>query len=156
MKFSKNFDISSVVDKDLITLELEAHTKEEAIEELTDLLVKHGNISDRCEFINDVLKREEEGATGLGQGVAIPHGKSEAVKDTALAIGISPNPIPWESLDEEPVNVVILFAVRNTDANTLHIRLLQSVAVLLADDDFIASLHKVKSKEKLMALLGIK
>lgn len=147
-----NFDISQVLTKELISLNLQSRSKEDAIAELTDLLVEHGDVIDRQGFIDDVLKRENEGMTGLGQGVAIPHGKSQAVKNTTLAIGISQNDIAWESLDNKPVNIIILFAVKDTDANTLHIKLLQKVAILLADESFIQNLHDIKTKEELIRL----
>ena len=152
-ELKKDFDIGSVVTEDLVTMDLKATTKLGVIEELTDLLVADGDVSNRQGFIDDVIKREEEGITGLGQGVAIPHGKSQAVAKTSLAVGISKHPIPWESLDGEPITVIILFAVRDTDANTLHIKLLQKVAILLSDDEFISSLHKISTKEQLIELL---
>lgn len=146
------FDISKVLDKSLITVDLQATDKEAAISELTDLLVQNGAVVDKKAFVEDVIAREAEGMTGLGQGVAIPHGKSKAVKTTSLAIGISQHMIPWESLDGEPINTIILFAVRDQDADTLHIKLLQKVAILLADDEFIEELHKVKTTEEVLTL----
>ncbi|MFC6181346.1 PTS sugar transporter subunit IIA [Lactiplantibacillus daowaiensis] len=149
-----SFEISKVITPELISIDLQATTKVAAIEELTDLLVAHGDVIDRQGFIDDVMYRETEGMTGLGQGVAIPHGKSKAVKNTTLAIGISQHAIGWEALDDEPVTVVILFAVKDTDANTLHIKLLQKVAILLADDSFIERLHHIETKAELMDLLA--
>lgn len=73
--------------------------------------------------------------------------------NTTIAIGLSKLPIEWESLDGEPVTAVILFAVRDKDSNTLHLKLLQKVAMLLADEGFIDKLHKVSSKEELIELL---
>lgn len=146
------FDISKVLNQNLITLDLIASNKEEAISELTDLLVAEGAVNDKKAFVEDVLIRETEGMTGLGQGVAIPHGKSKAVSTTSLAIGVSNHFIEWESLDGKPVNTIILFAVRDQDADTLHIKLLQKVAILLADDEFIEELHKAKSKKEVLTL----
>ena len=150
-----NFNISQVLTKDLVSLDIQSRSKTGAIEELTDLLVAHGDVIDKQGFIDDVLLRETEGMTGLGQGVAIPHGKSKAVKNTTLAIGISKNDIAWESLDNKPVNIIILFAVKDTDANTLHIKLLQKVAILLADETFIERLHNIKTKEELIGLFEV-
>lgn len=150
-----NFNISQVLTKDLVSLDIQSRSKKGAIEELTDLLVAHGDVIDKQGFIDDVLLRETEGMTGLGQGVAIPHGKSKAVKNTTLAIGISKNDIAWESLDNKPVNIIILFAVKDTDANTLHIKLLQKVAILLADETFIERLHNIKTKEELIELFEV-
>lgn len=146
--------MSKVLDENSITLDLKADTKVDAIKELTSLLKKTGKVTDESAFIDDVLYRETEGITGLGQGVAIPHGKSTAVNETSLAIGVSKNPIAWESLDDKPVNIIILFAVRNQDSNVLHIKLLQHVAILLAKDDFIKELHTIKSKKKLIKMFN--
>ncbi|MFT8459498.1 MAG: PTS sugar transporter subunit IIA [Liquorilactobacillus ghanensis] len=147
-------DISKVVSEKLITLDLKADTKETAIEELTELLVKDGAVNNKKAFINDVILRESEGVTGLGQGVAIPHGKSKAVNSTSIAVGLSKHSIKWESLDEKPVNLIILFAVKDEDANTLHLKLLQHIAILLADDEFIKNIKKVTSKKEVIKLLS--
>lgn len=148
-----DIDIGQVITEKLIDLDVQAATKEGAIAELTDLLVANGDVQDRQGFIDDVLLRETEGVTGLGQGIAIPHGKSKAVQNTTIAIGLSRHDIPWETLDDEPIRVIILFAVRDVDANALHIKLLQKVAVMLSDDEFIANLHKVQTKQELITLL---
>lgn len=146
-------DIAKIVNPDLIKLHLVGTTKEEVIDELSSLLKQDHDIGNKKVFVKDVFKRETEGVTGIGQGVAIPHGKSKAVKNTTIAIGLSDHPIPWETLDNKPVTAVILFAVRDQDASSLHLKLLQQVAVLLSDDDFIIKLHQVKTKEKVIQLL---
>lgn len=73
---------------------------------------------------------------------------------TSLVVGKVTTPIEWESLDEEPVRVIILFAVKNTDANTMHIKLLQKVAMLLADEDFIENMVNAQTKAEMMELLS--
>lgn len=149
----KIVDIAKIVSPDLIKLNLVGTTKEEVIDELSDLLKKDNDVGNKQVFVEDVFKRETEGETGIGQGVAIPHGKSPAVKNTTIAIGLSDHPIPWETLDDKPVTAVILFAVRDQDASTLHLKLLQQVAILLSDDDFISKLHHAKTKENVIQLL---
>lgn len=149
----KIVDIAKIVSPDLIKLNLVGTTKEEVIDELSDLLKKDNDVGNKHVFVEDVFKRETEGETGIGQGVAIPHGKSPAVKNTTIAIGLSDHPIPWETLDDKPVTAVILFAVRDQDASTLHLKLLQQVAILLSDDDFISKLHHAKTKENVIQLL---
>lgn len=149
----KIVDIAKIVSPDLIKLNLVGTTKEEVIDELSDLLKKDNDVGNKQAFVEDVFKRETEGETGIGQGVAIPHGKSPAVKNTKIAIGLSDHPIPWETLDDKPVTAVILFAVRDQDASTLHLKLLQQVAILLSDDDFISKLHHAKTKENVIQLL---
>ncbi|MCO8294360.1 PTS sugar transporter subunit IIA [Tetragenococcus halophilus] len=149
-----DFNIADVITEELIDLELQAENKEEAILELTNILYKKGLVSNVKDFYEDVFLREKEGVTGLGQGIAIPHGKSDSVIKTSLVVGKMTQPIEWESLDEQPVDIIILFAVRNIEANTLHIKLLQKVAVLLADDAFIYALHHVETKKELLQLLS--
>lgn len=154
VELNQQFTIGDVISKELMDLEIEADTKEDVIHRLAHLLYKNGMLKDEASFVQDVFYRETEGMTGLGEGVAIPHGKSDSVLKTTLAIGKTKKPVPWESLDEQPVNVIILFAVKNTDANTMHIKLLQKVAVMLADEEFITQLKAVSTKEDMMALLS--
>lgn len=147
-------DIGKIVNPDLISLDLKGKNKAEIIDELSDLLTKDGDVIDKEAFVEDVFKREEEGETGIGQGVAIPHGKSKAVVNTTIAIGLSDHPIEWETLDDKPVSIIILFAVRDQDASTLHLKLLQQVAMLLSDDGFIDNLRNAKTKEEVINLLS--
>lgn len=147
-------DIGKIVNPDLISLDLKGKNKAEIIDELSDLLTKDGDVIDKEAFVEDVFKREEEGETGIGQGVAIPHGKSKAVVNTTIAIGLSDHPIEWETLDDKPVSIIILFAVRDQDASTLHLKLLQQVAMLLSDDGFIDNLRNAKTKEEIINLLS--
>ncbi|AEB07659.1 putative PTS IIA-like nitrogen-regulatory protein PtsN [Coriobacterium glomerans PW2] len=150
---SGGFDIANVIDERLIALDLDVTTKEGMLEELVDRLEQHGRISDREGFLNDVMWREGEGKTGIGMGVAIPHGKSSGVTRTALAIGTTKHPLAWESLDDEPVHVVILFAVTEGDSDIVHLKLLQHVAMLLAHEAFVERLHKTRSACEMIELL---
>lgn len=150
----EELQMSKVLNEDLVTLNLQAKTKKDAIEELVLLLKEKGKVNSVKNFMADVFYRETEGATGIGEGVAIPHGKSSAVIKTSIAIGITKDPIEWETLDDEPVSVIILFAVRDQDSDVLHIKLLQRVAILLSKDEFIEKLHNVKSKKALVQMFN--
>ena len=145
----QTFSIADVINPNLIKMEMGANSKEEAITELSELLYEN-----LAGFTQDVFARETEGMTGIGHGLAIPHGKSDSVKKTSLVIGKTKRPLEWESIDEAPVQVIILFAVKNTDANTMHIKLLQKVAMLLADESFIDRLVASGTKGQMMALLA--
>ncbi len=123
-----------------IKLNMTARTKEEVIEELTDLLIQDGAVTNKEDFIRDVWLREELGSTGFENHIAIPHGKSFGVSRTALAIGRTQHAIPWETMDGSDVRCVILFAVCLVDQNATHIRLLAQVSGSLADEDIIAKL----------------
>ena len=146
-------ELADMLDQRLVRLDLAARTRPEAIRELTEALVGTGHVLDAEAFVQDVLARAAMGATGPGQGVAIPHGKSAGVAETTIAIGRTAAPLDWPSLDDQPVHVIILFAVREEDADTTHLRLLQKVAILLASDDFIADLHRAESPEAVITLI---
>lgn len=131
-----------------------ARTKEEVIEELTDLLIQDGAVTNKEDFIRDVWLREELGSTGFENHIAIPHGKSFGVSRTALAIGRTQHAIPWETMDGSDVRCVILFAVCLVDQNATHIRLLAQVSGSLADEDIIAKLLVESDPHKIIALFN--
>lgn len=137
-----------------IKLNMTARTKEEVIEELTDLLIQDGAVTNKEDFIRDVWLREELGSTGFENHIAIPHGKSSGVSRTALAIGRTQHAIPWETMDGSDVRCVILFAVCLVDQNATHIRLLAQVSGSLADEDIIAKLLVESDPHKIIALFG--
>lgn len=137
-----------------IKLNMTAITKEEVIEELTDLLIQDGAVTNKEDFIRDVWLREELGSTGFENHIAIPHGKSSGVSRTALAIGRTQHAIPWETMDGSDVRCVILFAVCLVDQNATHIRLLAQVSGSLADEDIIAKLLVESEPHKIIALFN--
>ncbi|RPD99815.1 PTS sugar transporter subunit IIA [Candidatus Pantoea deserta] len=146
-------DITDVLNVKNITLNMAAKSKEEAIEELTDLLVKSGAVINKDDFLKDVWLREEQGSTGFENHIAIPHGKSSGVAHTALAIGRTQHEIPWETMDGSDVRCIILFAVSLVDQNATHIRLLSQVSGSLADEEIIAKLLQENEPQKIIALL---
>ena len=148
-----SMSLKDVINKKNILIDIEGNTKEEVLQVLCQRLFESGYINDVSDFYADVLAREQEGLTGLGKGIAIPHGKSKSVINTTIAIGKTKKPIEWGSLDDKPVEVILLFAVKNSDATTTHIKLLQKVAIMLADDEFLIALQKAKSKEELLEML---
>ncbi|HCI6536870.1 PTS sugar transporter subunit IIA [Klebsiella variicola] len=147
-------DISTVLNVKNIKLNMTARTKEEVIEELTDLLVQDGAVTNKEDFIRDVWLREEQGSTGFENHIAIPHGKSSGVSRTALAIGRTQHIIPWETMDGSDVRCIILFAVCLVDQNATHIRLLAQVSGALADEDIIAKLLVESDPYKIIALFN--
>lgn len=149
----ESIDIKEVISQDLIIEDLNVETKGEALEALVKLLDTQGYLNDPEEFLTDVLLREEEGVTGLGDGIAIPHGKSDGVKKTVIAIGKNKKGLDWGSLDDEVVEVIILFAVKKTDETTLHIKMLQKVAILLADEELLRKLRNATTNLEIYELL---
>ncbi|WP_242627751.1 PTS sugar transporter subunit IIA, partial [Klebsiella variicola] len=146
--------MSTVLNVKNIKLNMTARTKEEVIEELTDLLIQDGAVTNKEDFIRDVWLREELGSTGFENHIAIPHGKSSGVSRTALAIGRTQHAIPWETMDGSDVRCVILFAVCLVDQNATHIRLLAQVSGSLADEDIIAKLLVESDPHKIIALFN--
>lgn len=149
---NKEIDLSKVIKKSLMIVQSHAKTKDDILKELSMLLEKEGVVNDWKEFLDDVYLREKEGITGIGNNIAIPHGKSKAVIKTTVAVATLENEINWETLDGKGVKVIILFAVQDTDATTTHILLLQKVAILLADDEFLESLKSVSTVDELYKL----
>ena len=149
----ESISLEQVIHKELMIVPSVSKSKDEVINELGSLLYRKGFTNDEKAFVDDVYLRETEGVTGIGQGIAIPHGKSNAVRTTTIAIAILDDEIDWETLDGKPVKVVIMFAVTEADTNMTHVLLLQEVAKLLAHEDFIEKVVKVKSKDELFTLL---
>ena len=147
-------DISTVINKNKIDLNLNATNKDEVLNELAELLLKEGVLSSKEDFIKDVYLREAEGETGIGGGIAIPHGKSKSVLKTSLAIGRTKQPIEWETLDDAPITCIILFAVRDVDSTTTHVRLLGEVAGKLADDDLVTRLLVSNDPDEIIELFS--
>ncbi len=147
--------ITEVMRESCIDLELKGTTKDEIIHEMADLFYKSGVLSSKEQFIKDVYFREAEGPTGIGYGVAIPHGKSDAVLAASVAVGRTRNYIPWESMDEKPVKVFIMFAVNSQDASGM-VSLLSQVAVALCDEAVIEQLFTSNSAGEIIELFSRK
>jgi PTS system fructose-specific IIA component len=120
--------------------------KESVLIDLSNVLKNAGYIDDEETFLEDIYKREAIGITGIGNYVAIPHGKSSAVKKVGVAIGILENEIEWETMDDNGVKVVILFSVGD-DPNgaQTHLKLLSKVAQKLGNDQVVSNLIESKS-----------
>lgn len=143
-------DMKEFLSTDLINLDLKATTKEESIYELCQMLFEHDRITSVEDFVRDVYKREEEGETGIGQGVSIPHGKSDNVLKTSLAIGRTKEPIGWEGEENQPVEIIILFAVRMVDSTSVHLKLLSQIATKLGNDEVLERLKNVENPQKVI------
>lgn len=146
---SMTTDFAKMVKEETIKLDMEATTKEEALLELTALLSNTGVISNQNAFLSDVYNREKLGATGIGNGIAIPHAESKFVNNTTLAIGKTKVPIQWESLDNKPIQFIILFAVTAETKDSIGSCLLSKVATKLGNDEVCESLLSVKRPEEI-------
>lgn len=141
-------EAKDVIDINLIKTNLSFETKSEIIHFLSETLKENDKINDIDGFVSDVYKREEQGQTGIGNFVAIPHGKSKFVNKPSVVIGINEKEIPWKSLDGKGVRVVVLFAVGNDDmAAKEHLKLLSIFARKLGNDDVIKNLINSETKD---------
>lgn len=135
-----------------IDLNGQASSKKEAIEKMVDLMVKTGKINDPKVYKEGVLAREEEGTTGIGEGIAIPHCKSDAVNAPGLACMVLKDGVDYDALDDQPVHLVFLIAAPNTEDN-VHLDVLSRLSVLLMDETFTENLRNAKSVDEFLAVI---
>lgn len=146
-------ELKEVLDKRVIDLNMKATNKKEAIRELSEKLKDAGYIGDVDEFISDIYVRESEGVTGIGNYVAIPHGKSDSVTQVGIAIGKLDNEIEWETLDDKGVKLIFLFAVSNDHEYARnHMLLLAEIARKLGNDEAIEQLLASKTVDELISV----
>ena len=145
--------MNEVLNEQNIFLEVEAKSKEELIEFLAEKLYIAGKLSDKDIFIEDIYKREAEGITGIENGLALPHGKSKGVKETTILIAKLKKAIEWETLDDSPVDLVVLFAVRLEDKNEVHLKLLSRIAGNLSEEENIEEIKKSTDKTQIIKIL---
>ena len=127
-------------------------SKAEALDMAVDLMVKSEKISDREAYRKQVYLREEESTTGIGEGIAIPHGKCDAVKKPGLAAMVIKNGVEFEALDDEPVTLLFLIAAPNTEDN-IHLDVLSKLSVMLIDEEFTESLRNASSVDEFMEII---
>lgn len=137
-----------------IDLNMRETSKDGILRHLTGLLCQDGTVTDGEKFLKDVYYRETLGETGIGSGIAIPHGKSDAVRQTSMAVGINDRWVAWESLDEMPIRCVVLFAVREDDKSAM-VRMLSQVAVKFCDEDVVKQIFQCTDKQEVMRLLDV-
>lgn len=145
--------LSDLLTEDLMVLELKGTTREEVMEELLDRLVQSGSIADREVFRRDLYAREKHGSTGIGFGIAIPHGKSSGVREARVAFGRSQTGVEWESLDGEPAHLVFMIAVPEAQAGDEHLKILQALSRQLMDESFRRSLREAEDHATLRRLI---
>lgn len=146
-------NVKDVLDERVIDLNMEAADKKEAITYLAGKLQDAGYIADVESYVEDIYLRESQGQTGIGNYVAIPHGKSDSVTQVGIAIGKMENEIEWETLDGNGVKLIFLFAVGNDNENAkTHLRLLAEVARTLGNDEAVQKLLSAETVEDLKAV----
>ncbi len=122
--------LRDMLDESTVKVGLESLDKEECIEEMTDVLVRAGRVANSAQVLSAVRTREAEGSTGIGKGVAVPHGKCAGLTSTVLAVGISRNGIEFDSADGKPVKIVFLIAASASEPGK-HLQMLAEVVRLI-------------------------
>ncbi len=134
-----------------IEADMKSTTKTDAIKELVDLLKKAGTIVAEDSVANAVLEREELGTTGIGEGIAVPHGKSDAVDELVAALGRSGKGIDFESIDGQPVHLLFLLVAPTTSAGP-HLMALARISRLLKNRDFRQGLLNAADKSEILKI----
>lgn len=136
--------ITDLLDKRSISLDAAPVDKKATLDMAVELMAKSGKLMDVEQYRAQVYAREEESTTGIGEGIAIPHGKCDAVKTPGLAAMVIKNGVDYDSLDGEPVTLLFLIAAPNTKDN-VHLDVLSKLSVMLMDENFTTSLRNAKA-----------
>ena len=144
--------LSSLLSVDLVKIGLESLDKEEAFEELVDLLVRAGKVPDRVKALHALQLREEQQSTGIGNGVAVPHGKEASIPALCCALGISRDGVEFDALDGEPADVIFL-ALANANNPGPHVALLAAISRVLAHPGFLRRLRGASTAAEALAVI---
>lgn len=147
--------ITDLLKKEGIELNGPSASKAETIDRMVDLMAATGNLKDKQGYKKAVLKREEEGTTGIGEGIAIPHGKTAAVKEAGLAAMVCKNGTEYDAMDGQPANLLFMIAVPD-NSNDTHLQLLSRLSMMLMDEDFRKKLVASTDKDAFLKLIDQK
>ncbi|WP_408008108.1 fructose-specific PTS transporter subunit EIIC [Pseudalkalibacillus sp. A8] len=145
--------LTDITNMDLIDINLAGTTRNQVIDEMLIKLDRAGFLSSKEGFREAIMKREVEGTTGIGMNIAIPHGKSDAVKKPSVVFGVKRDGVDWKSLDGTDAKLIFMIAVPKTSEGNEHLKILQILSRKLMDESFRKSLLDVKTKEQAYTLL---
>lgn len=146
--------LTTLTNKSLVNLQTTFSSREEAINALAEQLDQQGKLHDKQQYLDAVFAREAQGPTALGEGLAVPHGKTDAVKEAGFAVATLKQDMKWKGLDEdEDVNLIFLIAIPNAEAGSTHMHLLTELTTTLVDDDVREAVLKATTAEEIFALL---
>ena len=144
--------ITDLLDRRSISLDGAPTGKNDALDQMVELMARSGKINDIEGYRKQVYVREEESTTGIGEGIAIPHGKCDAVNQPGLAAMVVKNGVDFDSLDGEPVTLIFLIAAPNTEDN-VHLDVLSKLSVLMMDEDFSNALRNASTVDKFLEII---
>ena len=147
-------NVMGFLDDRAVSTDVTSQNKEDVIRELVELLVKSGAIKEKdvSRLVQILMKRESLGSTGIGQGVAIPHGKSDCVTKLVAAFGVSRTGVNFDSLDGEPVHLFFLLVAPEDSAGP-HLKALARISRLLKDKHFRDSLRAAREEKTLVKII---
>ncbi|MDK2856990.1 MAG: hypothetical protein PWQ29_604 [Verrucomicrobiota bacterium] len=144
--------IHDLLDESVIKVGLESIDKEECFEEMVDLLVRNGRLTDRSGALEALRWREEQGTTGIGKGIAIPHGKHPSIPKLVAALGVSSGGIEFDAVDNEPVHLVLMLLATNNDPGP-HIQALAEISRLLMIPGFYRKIIEAKTAREILDII---
>ncbi|MGI9279029.1 MAG: fructose PTS transporter subunit IIA [Endozoicomonas sp.] len=148
-------NLANLTSENLILVDAVFENRIDAITRMTQMLADEGKLSDQKAFFDAVIKRENEGPTALGEELAVPHGKSEAVKEAVFAAAFVKEDLQWQGLDgDEPVKMIFLLAIPPAEAGSTHMEVLTELTSSLVEDEFREQLLKAQSARDVLALFG--
>ncbi len=145
--------LTDILSADCVKVPLEAKDKEAAITELVDLLNAAGRLKDRDQMLQAVLDRERTRTTGIGHSLAVPHGKSNACSELVMAVGKPAEPIDFQSIDKQPVQVIVLLA-SPPDQTGPHIQALARISRLMTMEAFRNAMFRATSSDELYGIIS--
>ncbi len=149
-------NLTDLYSPELVRIGLPGATKTEIFRSMAALFVNAGKVTDLESFVADLQAREQSFSTGVGQGLAIPHGKSEVVTEAGYAIATLAEPFLWDDDDDEPTRLIVMLGVPATEASTTHLQLLSKFAAALMDDEFRAALINADTETDIRTALETK
>ena len=144
--------ITDLLTKETIDLNVKSSNKQNVIEQAVELMEQHGNINNKEEYLKLVMEREAEGSTGVGEGIAIPHGKGGVISEPGLVAMVIPDGVDFNALDEKPVQLLFLIAAPNSKDN-IHLEVLSRLSALLMNEKFRKDLLNAKTKEEFLEII---
>ena len=144
--------ITDLLSKESVLLNADVNDKEACLVKLVDLMDASGKISDKKSYLDAVYEREKECTTGVGNGIAIPHGRCSVVKEPGLAAMTIPSGVEYEALDFKPVDLAFLIAAPE-GSGSMHLEILSKLATMLMDENFVADLKKAKTVEEFLKVI---
>lgn len=146
--------MTDIMREELMLLPAQATTKEEILDEMTRKLVETGAVDDFDMFRQAIAAREESASTGIGEGIAMPHAKNAAVKETSVVFAKQPTGVDYDSLDGQPARLFFMIAAKD-DANETHLQILANLSKLLLNDDFKKALEAANTPESVTAVINL-